>query len=100
LSPDGRDSLGPIKNFIAEKSPRSDVERILCLGFCLAELCGLHEFSYSDLRRLNDDLGLRRLSNPWLAARKARARGLVAYAGGQKMSLTADGKAVVDLLSS
>jgi hypothetical protein len=92
------DILAATEAFVGKKNPQTDVERILCLGYCLGKFCGLNEFDYIDIRKLNDGAKLRRLSNPWLAARKARARGLIAYNASQKMSLTPDGRAIVDLL--
>jgi len=94
----GPDALEDARRFVAEKQPRTDVERVVCLGYCLDRFSGLKEFASTDVTRLNDELGLPRLSNPSFAVRKARTRGFFAQGEHYRLQITDDGKAVVESL--
>jgi hypothetical protein len=80
------------------KNLSTDVERVICLGYCLDHICGVKEFAPQDLNRLNNDLGLRPFSNPSLAVRKARIRGLFELRERHCVALTTDGNKTVESL--
>lgn len=94
----GPDVLENVRRFVAEKQPRTDVERVVCLGYCLDHFSGLKEFTSTDITRLNDELGLPRLSNPSFAVRKARTRGLFTAGDRYRLRLTDDGKGTIEAL--
>lgn len=87
--------LTSISNFLKGKQPRTDVERVVCLAYCLTEFCGLAEVASSDITRLNNEIGLPRLSNPSFAIRKARSRGLLSETERLRLTLTPEAMSVI-----
>jgi len=91
------DALGTIKQFLLGSHPRTDVERVLLLAYCLDRFYGRSRFVSTDLTNLNTELGLPRFSNPSFAVRKAKARGLLLQEE-SKLVLTPAGSNVVKSL--
>ena len=59
------------KDFILEKSPRTDVERIACLAYYLTHYMDTPSFKTIDLSKLNTDAAQRKFSNPTQTAKNA-----------------------------
>ena len=64
-----------VKDFIFEKEPNTEPERLACLGYYLTHYLETPHFKTADLNRLNTDAAQRRLSNPALAASNAMRDG-------------------------
>jgi hypothetical protein len=52
------------KQFLLEKEPRTDVERIACLAYYLTHYRDMPHFKTIDLNKLNTEAAQQRLSNP------------------------------------
>lgn len=83
------------KQFMAQKQPKSDVERITCLAFYLTQYKGVSTFKTIDLTHLNVEAAQPRLSNASFTARNAVAQQYLAPAGGGKKQITPRGEALV-----
>ncbi len=92
------ESMEP-KEFMVEKSPTTDVERVTCLGYYLTKTRGMNSFETSDITELNTEAAGHRLSNPAQAMRNAiHQRGYLAQAKGGKKQITAWGEKVVEAM--
>jgi len=75
----GRSVLAP-KDFIFEKDPNTEVERLACLGYYLTHFRDTPHFKNIDLVQLNTEAAQRRLSNPAVAASNAMRDGFFVQA--------------------
>lgn len=91
--------LGSPKQFLAQRAPRSDIERVTVLAYYLTHARGKAHFKTAELSTLNTEAAGPRLSNASYAASNAqKKRGyLVAATGGAKQ-ITARGEAFVEAL--
>ena len=64
-------SLISAKDFVLEKDPLTEVERLACLAFYLKHYQDTPHFKTLDLSRLNTEAAQRKLSNPALTAGNA-----------------------------
>lgn len=87
------------KEFIFEKDPTTEVERIAALGYYLTHYQDTPHFKTVDLSRLNTEAAQRKLSNPTVAANNAMRDGFFVQApkAGYKQ-LSAMGERFVQLL--
>lgn len=83
------------KQFMTQKGPQSDIERVTCLAYYLTHNKGIGAFKTIDLTHLNVEAAQPRLSNPSLTARNAVTQQYLAPAGGGKKLITSRGEAVV-----
>lgn len=90
-------SLTP-KQFMAQKQPKSDIERITCLAYYLTHFKNTPQFKTVDLTHLNTDAAQPKLSNASFAARNAVTNQYLAPAGGGKKQIAPRGEAVVKAL--
>jgi hypothetical protein len=90
--------LPAASNLMERKQPRTDTERVVCLAYCLSNILHCEQFTGRDIARLNERLGLPRLSNPSFAVRKARARGLLADSSSGTLRLSQEGQCCVEAL--
>jgi hypothetical protein len=81
-----------------EKQPRSDVERVACLGFYLTHYRDLPEFSSLDISKLNTEAAQRKLTNVAYAVNNATQYGYLAPAGKGMKQMSAEGERYVQLL--
>lgn len=93
----GGTSLTP-KQFMAQKLPKSDIERITCLAYYLTHYKNTPQFKTVDLTHLNTDAAQPRLSNASFAARNAVNNQYLAPAGGGRKQIAPRGEAVVKAL--
>ena len=93
-----RTVLSP-KEFILEKDPITEVERLACLAFYLTHYLNMPHFKNVDLSRLNTEAAQRKLSNPAVAISNAMRDGFFVQASedGYKQ-LSAMGERFVQLL--
>jgi hypothetical protein len=59
------------KQFLAEKRPRTDVERVTCLAYYLAHYRSQPQFKTADLSMLNSEAGFPKFSNATMAVDNA-----------------------------
>ena len=87
------------KQFIADKRPKSDVERVACLGYYLTHFRETPEFKTRDITMLNREAAQPALGNPAMAvANAARVSQYLSSSGGGKKQLTSRGEALVESL--
>ena len=86
------------KQFLHEKEPQTDVERIACLAYYLAHYRDQSHFKTVDLSRLNTEAAQLKFSNTAVAASNADRRGLIAAAGKGLRQISAVGELFVDAL--
>ncbi|NYF22405.1 hypothetical protein HDC36_003881 [Xanthomonas sp. JAI131] len=86
------------KEFVRDKQPSTDVERVACLAYYLAHFRSTPHFKTVDISSLNIEAAQPKFSNAAVAVDNARARGfLVASTKGNKQ-LSAVGEKYVELL--
>ena len=83
------------KQFMTEKQPKSDMERITCLAYYLTHNKGVASFKTIDLTHLNVEAAQPRFSNASFTARNAVGQQYLAPAGGGKKQITPRGEALV-----
>lgn len=87
------------KDFMEQKQPKTDAERITCLAYYLTHHRNLRAFAPKDLTRLNDDAHGDTFSNPSMACINAeRQNRFLASAGRGKKRITTRGEALVKAL--
>ena len=88
-----------VKDFIFEKDPATEAERLACLAYYLTHYQDTPHFKTVDLSRLNTEAAQRKLSNPTVAANNAMRDGFFVQApkAGYKQ-LSAMGERFVQLL--
>jgi len=83
------------KEFLLQKNPRSDVERIACLGFYLTQFRGTSHFKTADLTMLNTEAAQPRFSNAAQAVANATKYGYLAPATKGNKQISAQGEQFV-----
>lgn len=87
------------KEFLKNKKPTSDVQRIACLAFYLTHNKDQQHFKTRDLTKLNTDAAGIRLSNPAYAVTNAtRQNKFLAPAGKGSKQITSLGEDIVNAL--
>ena len=71
----GREEESP-KQFIMEKDPRTEAERMACLAYYLAHFRDAPQFATNDLSRLNTEAAQRKFSNAAVTTSNATRDGL------------------------
>ncbi len=92
-----RPSLSP-KDFLHEKQPRTDIERVACLAYYLSNYNDTPHFKTIDISELNREAAQPKFSNPAFAASNATKSGLLVAAGKGKKQISAIGERFVDAL--
>jgi hypothetical protein len=92
-----RDAMTP-KQFVMEKSPHTDVERVACLAYYLTHYRNTPHFKTIDISKLNTEAAQLKFSNAAVAVNNASLRGFVAAAGKGQKQLSAVGERFVDAL--
>jgi hypothetical protein len=90
-------SLSP-KEFLLKKQPRSDVERVACLGYYLAHYRDQPHFKTFDISKLNTEGAQTKLSNAAQAVSNATQYGYLAPAIKGMKQLSAAGEMYVESL--
>lgn len=86
------------KQFLLEKEPRTDVERIACLAFYLTHYADTPHFKTVDLSRLNTEAAQPKFSNAAVAADNATKMGYLVPAIKGHKQLSAAGERFVQVL--
>jgi len=90
-------SMSP-KEFLLEKSPRTDVERVACLAYYLTHFRGIPHFKTTDLSMLNTEAAQVKFSNASTSAKNALAQGYLASATKGNRQISAAGELYVQAL--
>ena len=69
------------KEFMMEKRPQTDVERVACLAYYLAHYLNQPQFKTVDISRLNTEAAQIKFSNPALAVENATKYRYLTHAG-------------------
>ena len=83
------------KQFLFEKQPQTDVERIACLAYYLTHYRDMPHFKTLDLAKLNTEAAQPKFSNTAYAANNAANSGYLAAASKNQRQLTAAGEQFV-----
>jgi len=93
-----REEMTP-KQFMLEKQPRTDVERVACLAYYLTHYRGTSQFKTIDLSKLNTEAAQRKFSNAALTAKNAvKTRYFVQASKKGHRQLSADGEQIIAAL--
>lgn len=86
------------KQFLFEKKPQTDGERIACLAYYLTHYRATPHFKTLELSKLNTEAAQIKLSNPTAAVDNASRSGLLVQVGQGKKQLSAIGELYVEAL--
>lgn len=86
------------KEFLREKGPQSDVERLACLAYYLTHYRDTPEFKTLDLSKLNTEAAQQKFSNPSKSAGNALQYGYLAPANKGFRQISASGEDFVNAL--
>ena len=86
------------KMFMAEKRPKTDMQRVACLAFYLTYHRGVQFFKTRELTELNKEAAQPPMSNPAVAVMNATIQQYLAMAGGGSKQITSRGEAMVQAL--
>jgi hypothetical protein len=86
------------KEFLLEKNPRTDVERVTCLAFYLAHYRDTPHFKALDINKLNTEAAQSKMSNVHVAVDNATRSGHLVPAGGGAKQISAAGELFVQAL--
>lgn len=92
-----RTEMSP-KQFLNEKQPGSDIERVACLAYYLTHFRDTPEFKNIDLSKLNTEAALPKFSNPAVPIDNAIRRGFLVPTSGGAKQLGAIGEQFVQAL--
>ncbi|MFA6174764.1 MAG: hypothetical protein WC701_13965 [Kiritimatiellales bacterium] len=90
-------TLSP-KDFLAQKQPRTDVERIACLAYYLTHFREMPYFKNLDLAKLNTEAAHPKFSNAAYASNNATNAGYLAPAPNGQRQISAAGEQFVQAL--
>ena len=86
------------KEFLFEKRPSTDVDRVACLAYYLAHYRDKAHFKTTDISKLNTEAAQVKFSNPSAASNNAIRSGLLTTASRGERQLTAHGERYVEAL--
>jgi len=86
------------KEFLRDKSPKTDIERIVCLAYYLTHYRDTPHFKTVDLSSLNTEAAQPKLSNPAVAVDNATKSGLLVQAVKGSKQISAAGEVFVQAL--
>lgn len=86
------------KDFMLQKQPNTDVERVACLAYYLTRHRGAKHFKTIDISKLNTEAGQRKFSNPAKSVNNATQAGFLARVSRGLKRLPAEGERYVDQL--
>lgn len=86
------------KDFLSQKRPGADVERVACLAYYLTHHRATPHFKTPDISKLNAEAGKRKFAKPASTVGNATRLGYLALATKGMKRLTAEGERYVDAL--
>ncbi len=86
------------KEFLRDKAPQTDIERIACLAYYLTVYRDQPHFKTLDLSSLNTEAAQPKMSNPTVAVDNASKTGLLVQAGKGNKQISAVGELFVQAL--
>ena len=86
------------KDFVFQKQPSTQIERVACLAYYLTHYRGTPHFKTTDISKLNTEAAQAKLSNASYAVRDATRSGLLATATKGMKQLSAPGEKYVEAL--
>jgi hypothetical protein len=86
------------KEFIKQKQPRTEVERVACLAFYLTHYESTPHFKTIDISKLNTEAAQSKMSNPHVAVENATTAGYLAIAVKGTKQISAAGEVFVQAL--
>ncbi len=86
------------KEFLLQKRPNTNVERVACLAYYLAHYRDIPQFKTIDINKLNTEAAQTKLSNPSYAVNDAAKTGYLAAATNGMKQLSAQGEQYVEAL--
>ena len=92
-----REEISP-KDFLLQKQPRSEVDRVTCIAYYLMHYRGMHHFKTTDVNKLNTEAAQIKLSNASSTVNNAMRRGLLVTATRGTKQLSAQGEKYVEAL--
>ena len=92
-----REEISP-KDFLFQKQPRSEVDRVVCVAYYLTHYRDTPHFKTTDVNKLNTEAAQTKLSNASSTVSNAMGRGLLATATKGMKQLSAVGERYVDAL--
>lgn len=107
LTPSARSARDPhfstletpsLKDFLFQKTPNTDVDRVACLAYYLTKHRDLQHFGTIDISKLNTEAAQVKFANPSAAVSNAIRAGLLTTAARGKRQLTAHGERYVEAL--
>ena len=94
----GHEELSP-KDFLASKSPQTDVERVVCFAYYLTHYRDLKYFKTADISSINTEAAQPKLTNVASTVKNASAKGYLVPATQKKQEqISAVGEKYVDAL--
>jgi len=93
----GREELPP-KEFIFQKQPKTDVERVACLAYYLSHYRDTPHFKTVDISKLNTEAAQVKFSNTAATVANAAREGLLVPAGKGAKQISAPGDRFVEAL--
>lgn len=98
IGPFSQDRTISAKEFLRNKSPATDVERIACLAYYLTHYRDTPHFKTVDVSALNIEAAQPKFSNTSVAVDNARAKGFLVPSTKGNKQLSAAGERYVELL--
>ena len=86
------------KDFLFQKEPNTDVERVACLAYYLTHRRGTNHFKTIDISKLNTEAAQRKFANAATSVNNAVRGGFLAPVGQGMRQLTAQGERYVETL--
>ena len=86
------------KDFLRDKSPKTDIERIVCLAYYLTHYRDTLHFKTVDLSTLNTEAAQPKLSNPTVAVDNATKNGYLVQASRGSKQISSMGETFVQAL--
>ncbi|MGC9261448.1 MAG: hypothetical protein ACP5I8_15390, partial [Phycisphaerae bacterium] len=86
------------KQFLEDKQPHSDADRVACLAYYLAHYRGIPHFKTVDISKLNTEAAQFKFSNAAVAVNNAALHGLLTSAGKGNKQISAVGERFVEAL--
>jgi len=86
------------KQFLEEKQPHSDVDRVACLAYYLSHYRNTPHFMTIDISKLNTEAAQFKFSNAAVSVNNAAQRGILTSAGRGKKQISAVGERFVAAL--